>query len=452
MAILTQWAGGNGGGYRYGVQFTGSVAPFEPTEVEHVQIIDEQLSIALGDESADVEVRYVMKNVINRRVKVTFGFPIEAGRSGLYRSYEETISAGETERRLTKKEREQLTTEAGRNCADYVVQVDGKKARHRHQVEPFAAGAVGTFHGSEVLDGVIGWMVSSLAFMAGQERKVTIRYRAAYDRVGYTVSDDAHHSPPVFRYRLSTGGVWAGPILKGRVKVTLTGADPRWTEIKKPAGRFKRDSGGGGSWVWAFENLEPTLADDIEITTGPPSHEYSRNGTVFINTGDRWQLRHQDFKAVASSTLEPDGKLTYGAENVIGPDYVTQWKENYSAWSEGVDGEGIGETIDLTVGRPLPLTALRIHPGYGKSDHLFNANGRPATLRITLNEEHTFLANLRDSNQAQDIEIVDYSKPVKSVQLKIEKVYSGNKFTDTCISDIRLVANLAKKPKFQGAR
>ena len=447
--IVTQLASGNGGGYRYGVKFTGGVAPFEPSGVKHVQIMDEKLSVVLDQDRANVEVRYVMKNITDRRARVTFGFPIEANGTDPYES--DSYDSIKRERR-SKTEVEALVRNTQIHFSDYEVRVGGKILNHRHLVEPFATGAVKAFPGSEILDGVVGWMVSTLVFSAGEERQVTIRYQTAYDHVGGTVSDDIYHRPPVFRYRLSTGGVWAGPIVKGRVQVKFSDAMSRWTEIKKPAGPFKRDGDDADAWVWNFENLEPTLADDIEIVTGPDGAEYQRGSGHFVREGDRWHLSHQNFTAVASSTLKPQSDFNYVATNVLGYDWIRDDRNHYHAWSEGVPGDGIGETLTLTVEKPLTLDALRIHPGYGKSDVLFNANGRPAQLKITLNGEHTFSANLKDRNEKQRIPIKGYTKPVETVGIELTQVFSGEKYSDTCISDIRLISHLDKKPKFQGAR
>ena len=68
----------NGGGYfRGGVENTGDVAGFEPKATGNIRILDEKLTIKLGPKEADVEVRYLMRNVTDKKVKVRFGFPVE---------------------------------------------------------------------------------------------------------------------------------------------------------------------------------------------------------------------------------------------------------------------------------------------------------------------------------------------------------------------------------------
>src|SRR5512142_2318295 len=77
-ALWATTARANGGGYDYGVQFTGSVAPFQASGTEHVRIEEEHLDVALRRTQAIVTVRYTMRNVSGKPVKVRFGFPVEA--------------------------------------------------------------------------------------------------------------------------------------------------------------------------------------------------------------------------------------------------------------------------------------------------------------------------------------------------------------------------------------
>jgi hypothetical protein len=449
---LVGTAGANGGGFRYGVEFTGGVAPFEPSGTERVQIIDEKLDITLYEGDAEVHVRYVMKNITGRKAKVTFGFPLEATEPVIYAKDQKVTTKIMAER-------------SAKYCRDYQVTADGKAVAHKQKMEPFAFGKLRRFKGSDQIEGIAAWQVSSLDFASGQERVIEIRYGVDHDKKGSTTSNDSTSLPPVFRYRLSTGGVWAGPIQKGRVRVMLGDADPKWVEIKKPAGRFQRD---GDAWVWNFKDLEPTLADDIEITAGPLVNHFCAvgNGEAFyLQTGlnfwkkkrgekhhEGWQYLSKTYAVEASSTL-PDAKPhSYGVENLKNWDWVTDRDDSYLVWSEGAEGHGIGEFLTLTASKPLPLDAIRVHPGYGRSEVLFKANSRPSKLKVTLNGEHSFEATLRDVNLDQTVKVSGYSKPVKTVRLEIADVYPGWEFEDTCISDIALISPLNEEPLRYGAR
>ena len=68
----------NGGGYfRGGVVSSGNVELFEPSGTDKVAILDEELIITPRPNSASVRIKYQMKNLTDKPVKVEFGFPIE---------------------------------------------------------------------------------------------------------------------------------------------------------------------------------------------------------------------------------------------------------------------------------------------------------------------------------------------------------------------------------------
>ena len=60
-------------------------------------------------------------------------------------------------------------------------------------------------------------------------------------------------------------------------------------------------------------------------------------------------LDHTDYDATASSTLAAQGKHNYDVVNIKGD----PTREVQSPWAEGVEGDGIGESITLNVKRPL---------------------------------------------------------------------------------------------------
>ena len=430
---------GNGGGYHHGITFSGSVAPFEPRGTEQVQIVDENLEIELGAHDAKVTVRYRLKNLADRRSKVRFGFPVETVNNSLFVDPEDKIP---------------FSSEVAQYCQDYKVVFAGEAVKSRLVEEPFAKGKVKAFPGSEVLNGIQGWMVSDISFAANEEVEMTISYRSTYDSKGVSVSDDVKSDGLVFRYRFSTGGVWAGPIGRGTVRIRCHAeVDPDFVQVKGPVNRFKK---AGGDWVWEFRDLEPTLADDLTVLAVPARSSFSDHRSYadgeptaqFVRTGDLWQRQHQDFSVTATSTLPADGDLSYGVDKLVGIDFG----EEFGTWSEGADGHGIGESLSLKVEKALQLDAIYIQPGFGISEDLFKANSRPARLEVVLNGEHRFPITLEDENRQQTILVRGYDKPVKEIQLIIAEVYPGSRFEDTCISNLSLLSRLASEPKRYGAR
>lgn len=201
------------------------------------------------------------------------------------------------------------------------------------------------------------------------------------------------------------------------------------------------------------------MADDIRIIahskydsypTGYSEEDRAHRGSYVLRE-HQYFLDHTDYDATASSTLAAQGKHNYDVVNIMGD----PTREVQSPWAEGVEGDGIGESITLNVRRPLPLYGILIQPGYydyGKEAWL--KNNRVAALEITLNDEHTFTESIPDEHFERPylIRVRDYSKLVNKVKLLIKGVHRGRQFRDTCISLVELRAPLTKKPEIQGAR
>ena len=147
--------------------------------------------------------------------------------------------------------------------------------------------------------------------------------------------------------------------------------------------------------------------------------------------------------------MPPSGKKKYDAANL-------RSNEGDVAWVEGVEGDGVGESVTLTITRPLPLDAILIKPGYVSSENpsLWMKNNRVAEVEVKLNDAHTFSAKIPDEKfeDAYPIVVRSYAEPVQTIKLTIKGVHRGTAARDTCISSIRLKAKLATKPKLQPAR
>ena len=426
----------NGGGYfRGGVARAGDVELFEPEEVEKIRILDEKLTVELGKEEANVEVRYLMRNETDKKVTVRFGFPVEE----LFDS--DLNEGGETDPVEAKK------TGKLKYCRDYVLTAGGKPVKSKWQGEEKAGD-------DERFKGIAGWLVSEVTFAAKEEKPVMIRFRSGYPLEEWSVSDDTHISARHFKYRLSTAACWAGTIGTGRIVLKPAGILPEDLKVLKPVNRFKKE---GDSWVWNFENLEPALADDLEIEASPVINTYGRSlnpnsenswqeprGT-YVERDGKWSMAHTNYTVTASSTLPADDSFTYDATHV--KDF---WDEK--SWSEGAAGSGVGEWLLLKPEVAKPLFAIGVQPGYAKSDELFKANARPKRILIELNGEHRFHADVPDSKDHCEIPVRNYAKPVKSVKLTIEDVWKGTKHEDLCISGISLHVRLDKKPEIRPAR
>jgi hypothetical protein len=223
----------------------------------------------------------------------------------------------------------------------------------------------------------------------------------------------------------------------------------------KPAGRFRKV---GDQWEWDFENLEPTLADDLTVQAEPPESSYggrTANGKFahgewekrvsFVEREGRWYAQHRNYTVSASSTLPPSGDKTYDAKNV-------STDSGRNVWSAGKSNDGIGEWLEIIPEVAKPLHSIQILPGFAESDALFKANARPKTVEVLLNNEFRFTAPLQDQRESQSIRVAGYDKPVEKIRLTFKEAYAGSAYKDLCVSSVWLETRLTKKPNIAPSR
>lgn len=108
-----------------------------------------------------------------------------------------------------------------------------------------------------------------------------------------------------------------------------------------------------------------------------------------------------------------------------------------TAWSEGVSGNGIGETLTIQLNTTCRVNGIRILNGYQKSSDLYYKNARPSELRVTFSDGSSEDLYLTDEMGWQGFTF-SASHVTDQVTLTILGVYSGNKYEDTLISEVEL--------------
>ena len=455
----------NGGAWQTGVPTTGNASASKSDRHTDVTIENETLKIDLHAEYAAVEVRYRMHNT-GPKVQQDFFFPVERWgknpdadtdtKSDDIDQYRITVDgkelastnvAGPKEKRNETKEE---TSEAKQETSE--TKQESSEAKQE------GGETTSRQFWQENISTIKSWKKSVIPFERNQTREVAIRYRAKYAENDESVSDDAHISDATFAYSLSPAATWKGPIGKGKIEINILHPEPEDVSIEKPKERFQKIN--DSHYEWKFENLKPSLADDIRIIahskydkypTGYGEEDLSRRAS-YVLRDHQYFLDHTDYDATASSTLAAQGKHNYDVVNIKGD----PTREVQSPWAEGVEGDGIGESITLNVKRPLPLYGILIQPGYYEYDDKepWLKNNRVAEFEITLNDEHTFTESIPDEHFERPylIRVRDYTKPVNKIKLVIKSVHRGTQFRDTCISFVELRAPLSKKPEVQGAR
>lgn len=162
----------------------------------------------------------------------------------------------------------------------------------------------------------------------------------------------------------------------------------------------------------------PALADEPECRSYGATQAYDRE-TLCV-----------------SSFLTPQSGNRYDAKSVSDDDDRT-------AWCEGVKGHGVGELIAFEWDNAGPLLSLWISNGYAKSSASFSANGRVKDVTIAVwrqgaaeSDYTAFQYRLEDHGIEQGIDMPTPNAPLDRVLIRIDSVYPGSKWQDTCINEI----------------
>src|SRR5215471_5244473 len=292
----------NGGAWQTGVPGTGNASASKNDRHTEVTIENETLRIDLHPEHAAVEVRYQMHNT-GPKVQQDFFFPVE--RWGKNPDADNDAKSDDIDH--------------------YRIAVDGKELASTNVAGPKEESGSNTSSGQiweQNASTIKSWKKSVIPFERNQTREVTIQYRARYAENDESVSDDSHISDATFAYSLSPAATWKGPIGKGKIEINIFHPEPEDVSIEKPKERFTKIN--DTHYEWVFENLKPTLADDIRIVahskydsypTGYSEEDQERNASYIIRN-HQYFLDHKDYDATASSTLAPQGKHHYDVQNI----------------------------------------------------------------------------------------------------------------------------------------
>lgn len=129
----------------------------------------------------------------------------------------------------------------------------------------------------------------------------------------------------------------------------------------------------------------------------------------------------------ATSALSEYG-MTHSANRVADGDAST-------AWVEGADGQGIGESITFQFSGYHLVWGMRINAGYQKSSDLYQKNSRPKKLKVSYSDGISESYDLQDINDIQEIKFRSTTL-TDSITVTIESVYEGTKYEDVSISEI----------------
>ncbi|MCB9779597.1 MAG: hypothetical protein H6742_13620 [Alphaproteobacteria bacterium] len=141
-----------------------------------------------------------------------------------------------------------------------------------------------------------------------------------------------------------------------------------------------------------------------------------------------------------------------------------------TAWCEGAEGPGVGQTLRIVLRRPLLLEAVGLWGGYFKDAELLAANARVKTAKLTTSAGTEQLLHFADPTAplARDPSLGSDAPPITDwyahmiqgevprlhvdppagqdgpfevtwLQLEVVDVYPGSRYADLCISELDLL-------------
>ena len=141
-------------------------------------------------------------------------------------------------------------------------------------------------------------------------------------------------------------------------------------------------------------------------------------------------------RMAASSTLSGD-VYSHDVSKLNDYDLTT-------AWVEGASGNGIGEFVDLFFPAGTVITGGTIYPGYYKNQDIFEKNGAVSRIQVQSGSQiYEVDTSEGTASYSPNYKGVHFTLPEPifcdgTLRVKILDVRAGWKYTDTCISELRM--------------
>lgn len=203
--------------------------------------------------------------------------------------------------------------------------------------------------------------------------------------------------------------------------------------------------------IEANSKIKVILNEDNKMIVDVEEFGETDDGVDNINTSytlekqasGKWMITDMDLN---NSYNEIEKQLYYNDEFTL---MASSQKDNYpsinalddnlqTAWAEGVKGDGIDEWLEFEATNNYDVSGIKIINGYAKSDELYYANNRIKKIKIELPDNTVIERELEDG--IPDYQTIDFEKVVnvKNIKITILEVYPGSKYSDTCISEIKV--------------
>ena len=179
-----------------------------------------------------------------------------------------------------------------------------------------------------------------------------------------------------------------------------------------------------------FEGTPSGNDETVYVSLDDYSTSINKAGSAPSGSAANVSMSAVSGTGASSYLVEPQYGISHGPELVIDGSLST-------GWVESVSGQGIGESVTLSLDGVYRVSGFTINAGYQKSISLYYKNSRPASLLVTFSDGSSVTIGLEDYFGQQTF---TFSSPVETagVTFTIESVYAGNTYQDTVISEISL--------------
>ncbi len=176
---------------------------------------------------------------------------------------------------------------------------------------------------------------------------------------------------------------------------------------------------------------EAVTADSAEDTDTEDSEEELAGELVDSNRQAQITLLGYSEVNVSSSSATS----TIYQEGVDNSPYKLYDHEDWSSWQDGVDGDGIGESITFNFDKTYKIKFLTFRLGnWYSSDDYYYRNNRPETITFDFGEE-SCTVTFPDEKTEFCVEL-NHEVETSTMKMTINSVYKGTEYEDTCINEV----------------
>jgi len=287
------------------------------------------------------------------------------------------------------------------------------------------------------------WFKDKFIFPVNNTKEFVISYTVVNDFQDYVFTSDIfdRYSKREFRYRLKPSSCWGNGVVK-QFNCTIDlnqiiNQGGKILNIKLP---IQTDT---NSAKMNIDISEFDLSSSSDINIQYDLSNYYKTKDILDNN-----ITKRSIKSISTSSCL---NSNYSSNNLIDQNMST-------AWVEGKNDSGIGETISIEFNEANILGVLLIN-GYMKNKKIFEANNRLKKVRIDYTykfmydlkspvKENSIILNIpnRSFNKYSSKIFAPFSNlltqysdaylRIYNMKITILDVYPGDKYNDTCISEI----------------